>query len=143
MAAEADGSVLTPGMTFEVETVASPSTFTTINGVRDLSGAGNDRPLVKATDLADTVEKYHLGRKDGTQVTLDMRFINRDPGQEFLRDAHDSGDTVTIKVTFPNTSTRQFDALVMTWPENFPDNEHIMISVGLKITSDITRVDPT
>ncbi len=143
MPAQTDGTLLTPGTTLSIQTVASPSTFVVINGVQDISGVGHDRPTVKRTELQDTEERFHLGRKEGTQVTVPMYYIRHDAGQDECRDHHDSGDPATFKVTYPDSGTRTFTALVLSMPESTPDNEHVMVNMSLKITSDITFVVPT
>lgn len=143
MARQSDGSMLTPGTYLSIQTVDSPVTFTKVNGVQDVSGVGHDRPTVRRTELQDTVERYHLGRKDGTQVTVPIIWIHGDAGQSAMEDAYNSGDPATFKVTYPDGSTRVFDALVLTFPEAVPDNEHLMINATLKIATDITKVDAT
>jgi hypothetical protein len=147
MSAQTDGSVITAGTTVSVNTgtVAVP-VWTEVKGVRDIGGAGHDRPLIRATDLKDTVEKYALGRKDGTEITLTIREIFAvaalEPGQQELLDAYESGDPVSLKIAYPNTATREFDALVRSWPEAVNDGEFLIVEVGLKVVSDITRTEP-
>lgn len=143
MPAQTDGTILTPGTTLSIQTAASPETYALINGVQDISGVGHDRPTVRRTELQDTEERYHAGRKEGTQVTIPMYYVRHDLGQDTCRDHLDSSDPATFKVTYPDSGTRVFTAIVLSMPESTPDNEHVTVTMTLKITSDITFVVPT
>ena len=122
------------GVTVEVDGNA-------IGGLTDVS-----IPEVEVTDIDttthDTSGGYRTfvgGLKDGGTLTISGLYDIADAGQSFLRNpANQGGEAVEIIVTFSDSSTATFDAVVKGYGASNPLDENVTFSASFKISGAVT-----
>lgn len=112
-----------------------------IGGLTDVS-----IPEVEVTEIDITshdseggYKEYVGGLKDGGTVTLTGKYNIADTGQAYLADADNQGaDAVAVVVTFSDTSTCGFNAIVKGYGATNPLDDAVDFSASLKITGAVT-----
>lgn len=119
----------------------SPPAFTDLCFVTDITGVGEEKPLVETTAYCDDGRTYRNGLKDGAEVTVEGNFIENDVGIQTLKDAYDADALVDMRLTVKGSSPAayiQFSATVRAWTITAPIGERAVMQFTAKISGVVT-----
>lgn len=117
--------------------MASTPTFTDVANILDISGPDMTKNEIDVTahDSPDKFMEFLGGLRDGGSVTFD---INWDPAettqQPLLADFEDDDDPRDYMITYPDTSTTEFSAVVTGWSTSAPVDGKLTASVTMKVS---------
>ena len=103
-----------------------------IGGLTDVNLSGGDVPNFDMTTHDSTAKEFVPGLVDYGTLELSGKFNNADPGQDALRSG--VGTTVAFVVTYPNSATVSFSAIIGVMNESAPLEGSVDFSISCKIT---------
>ena len=113
----------------------------TIGGLTDVSIPESEVTDIDVTthDTSGGYKEYVGGLKDGGVVTLSGDYNISDTGQTYLRTAaNQGGDPVACVVTFSDTSTASFNAVVKGYGVTNPLDDVVGFTASLRISGAVT-----
>lgn len=132
-------AVATQNTTIAIGNGASPESFITIGEVKSIDGPGGGASVVDVTHLSSTRREKRKGIPDGGQVSITANRVFGNAGQVEMIDAEASAEPFNFKITYPNTETVTFSAMVMEFRESSAVDGVIELSMTLEVTGAITR----
>lgn len=130
------------GVTVNIGDGADPEVFTSLGGVTDVSGVGQNNPLVDVTDFDSTAREYIGGLADGTEPSLTVNTDLGDANQNLLLDDVENKRNRTFQIVASDgsqTLTLTFDAVVLGW-DFAPSFDNVnQYNLSVKISGAITR----
>lgn len=120
------------------------STWTTIAGVRDITGPSSSLNTVDASahDSTSGVKEFVAGMLDSGEISFELAFDPEETaGQADLLSEHDGRTQTTYRMVFntTNTETWEFDCFVTGFEAGNPLEGFITANVTLKITGAVDR----
>ena len=111
-----------------------------IGGLTDVSIPEVDVTFVDITTHdSSNYRDFVGGLKDGGTLTLTGAYNISDSGQSYLRTpANQGGAAVAVVVTFSDSSTCSFDAVVGGFGVSNPLDDKVEFTASLKISGDVT-----
>ena len=79
------------------------------------SPIGGTNPEVDVTNLDSTAKEYIAGLSDGNTMDFDVNWIAGDTEQELLRTAQAAGSTVSMVMTWPDTTVATFSLVMLSF----------------------------
>jgi hypothetical protein len=130
------------GDAFEFATVASPSTYTTLDGVESISISGDKVETSKTTTMASTngVDTFIAGTQDPGTVDVKGFFLPGDASQVALEAIRLAAQPVNFKVTYGSSNSCTFLGIVESMTPAFPLDKPATLDVKIKITGPKTYV---
>ena len=113
----------------------------TIGGLRSVTIPESDSTDIDVTTHSSTsgYKEYIGGLKDGGTVTLEGVYLPADTGQAALADpTSQGGDPVGVVVTFSDSSTASFNAVVKGYGVTNPLDDTVTFNASLKVSGPIT-----
>lgn len=129
----------TQNSTIAIGNGASPEVFTAIGEVKGIDGPGGGAAVIDVTHLGSSRREKRKGIPDGGQVTITANRVFGNAGQVAMIAAEASPDPYNFKITYPNTETVIFEALVMEFREGSQVDGVVELSMTLEVTGEITR----
>lgn len=117
------------------------SSYTNIEGLKEVPEIGADPEKVENTCLSDTVKKYEKGIGDAG----DMEFKFKYTGAiwKVLRDLEKTNKPVNFKITYPDGCAVAFAAEVSNKLGGGSVNDAIEITTAMALQSDLDWTDPS
>ncbi len=128
------------GDTFSFATVASPTTYTTLDGVQSIDFTGDKVMTEKTTTMstANGVDTFISATQDPGTVDVKCLFFPGDASQTALEAIRAAGAPVNMKATYGTAHTSSFSGIVESMSKNFPLDKPATLDVKIKITGPIT-----
>jgi hypothetical protein len=124
------------GDSFEFATVASPTTFTTLDGVQNVAISGDKVATEKTTTMATTngVDTFIAGTQDPGTCDVKGLFYPGDASQVALEAIRLAGQPVAMKVLYGSSNSCSFSGIVESLTPAFPLEKPATLDVKIKIT---------
>lgn len=135
-------AVPTQGFKLEIsDSDIDPLVFTEVKEIKNFSGFDGQASVIDVTHLGSTAKEKLKGLLDNGAFSIDVNHLPSDAGQKLMRVARaDSGTTAlkTFKMTLSDTSTVDFQAVVLSNPINGGVDGVVDGSFALEISGDLT-----
>jgi hypothetical protein len=127
---------------FEFASVASPSTFTTLNGVDSVAISGDKVTMAKTTTMASTngVDTFIAATQDPGSVDVKGLFYPGDTTQIALEAIRLAAVAVPMKITYGSSNSCSFSGIVESFTPSFPLEKAATFDLKIKITGVKTYV---
>lgn len=137
--AETEG-VVGLGAVLSVAEEDSPSDFTAVGEVKDISVAGKTVEFAEFThQQSDSgYREYKPTFKNSGDITFKCNWTD-DAGQKILYDAYEASDVLYFQLEYPNEKTHTFQAYVSNLGYTSPLNGPLEVNVTLRVTGPITE----
>lgn len=124
------------GATFEFASVASPTTYTTLTGVDDISFTGDKVQTEKTTDMATTdgVDTFISSTQDPGTCDVKGFFLPGDASQVALEAIRLAGKAVNMKATYGSSNSCSFSGIVESFTPTFPLEKPAKFDLKIKIS---------
>lgn len=124
------------GAQFEYATVASPTVFTALAGVTEVTFSGDKVATEKTTTMATTngVDTFMGSTQDPGSVDVKAFFIPGDTTQVGLETIRAAGVAVNFKVTYGTSNSCTFSGIVESITNTIPLEKPAIQSIKVKIT---------
>lgn len=122
----------------------SASSYTELEGLKEVPELGVDPEKVDNTILKDKVKHSELGIGDPGDLAFKFKYENDSAGCSYrkLRAAADTKEKVSFEETFPDGTKFHFDAQCSVKVGGGGVNAAIEFTLNLGLQSDIEVVDP-
>ena len=130
-------AILGLGLDLKMGNGSSPQTFTTLAQVYDVSGLGQENPLVKTTHYQSVAEEYIGGIADGKQFTATCNYLPNNATQLAAVAAVVAKTAKDFRVYLPspyNGSYYYFSALILGYTPTFPIGDRSIMEFTFKIS---------
>jgi len=126
------------GTTFQIADLATPTVFTTIAEVMDLTVPDSQVEQIDVTNFQSTNNRREFisGLVDGGQVDFTLNWVPSSATDVALRNAR--GVTKVVKLTFPNGATITFNANLQSYKPTAPTDKQMTADVSFKVSGDVT-----
>jgi len=124
-----------------VDVGASTPNFVVAAGQRDVTFDESNNIIDISSKDTGRIEEVLVGRLS-QNVTLDMLFINGDPGYTALRDASRNGTEISIRRRFQGADIEEVTAFVETRSESFPDQDAGLVSLSFRLSGAWATITP-
>ena len=124
------------GDSFEFASVASPTTFTTLDGVQNVAISGDKVATEKTTTMATTngVDTFISSTQDPGTCDVKGLFYPGDASQVALEAIRLAGQPVAMKVLYGSSNSCAFTGIVESLTPAFPLEKPATLDVKIKIT---------
>lgn len=121
------------------------STYTVLDGLKEVPELGVDPEKVDNTTLGDDVKIYEFGIGDAGDLAYKFRWDNSTESVSYrtLRTLADTNKKASFEQTFPDGTKFQFDALCSLKIGGGGVNAAIEFTLNLALQGKIEIVDPT
>lgn len=133
------------GTLLKINSVASPTAYTTVPGVGDFNVPLGERDDIDVTshDSPDTTEESVPGIARLASFSAPMCWDSTNTEQKRIEDAHKDNLVVGLDITFVDGSTAKGDAFVKNIEFQNPVNGKFDANVSFKWSARPTRTYPT
>lgn len=123
------------GTTFGIES-ATPGTYTALGEVVNVTAPGLTRETVDATHMGSTgrIREHIGGMRDSSEATVELNYIAGGATWDLLKAAYDLDTPVNYKVTFPNSETVIFPALITELSPATPMADKMVLTAKFKVS---------
>lgn len=120
-------------------------TWVEIDLLMEVPDIGGTPDQVEVTTLKDGVRKYIPGVKDLGDLEFQFLYDNSSPTSNWrvLKGFQDSGEVKTFRVTYPDGTAHQFDAIVNVRMDAAAVNAALTFTATFFLQSEITVTDPS
>lgn len=134
----ANNAVKSQGTKLEIKTTGT--TYVEVKGFKDFSGlGGGSAAVIDTTDLGSTAKEKAMGLPDEGQVSVNMVFLPKDPGQLAMRQARGTQAATGFRITLSDTTKYEFNAFVLTFERNGGVDDVINAAATLEITGAVAE----
>lgn len=130
--------VNTLGLVYTSGGIATPTTYTKINGFLSFDGIDGAASEIDTTDLSSVAKEFILGLVDNGKFGFEIKRLATDNGQLALAAARASGAVTSLKLTLPDTNVATFNVLVKTIPVSGAVDAVLKGKVDTRITGAVT-----
>lgn len=136
--------MLANGATLEYQKKGA-TTFTKLEGLKEIPEMGVDPEKVENTTLEDEVKQYEMGIGDAGDMTYKFKYDNTTESSPYrlMRAVEATGETVTFKETLKDGTTTQFDGQVSVKRTGGGVNGVIEFNLNIALQSKLEITDPT
>ncbi len=124
--------------TFEFATVASPSTFTSLNGVDSFAASGDKVETNKTTVMGGSggtgVDTFISGTQDPGSFDVKCFFLPGDATQVALEAIRLAGQAVPMKATYGTSNSIAFSGIVESMTPSFPLDKPARLDIKIKVS---------
>jgi predicted secreted protein len=137
----ANNAVKTQGTKLEINTTGT--TYVQVKGLKDFSGlGGGSAAVIDTTDLDSTAREKQMGLQDEGQISINLLYISKDPGQLALRAARGTGSKLKIRITLSDTTTFACEVFVLSFEKSGSSDDIITASSSLEVTGAVVETVP-
>lgn len=134
----AANTVKTKGTKLEIKTIGT--TYVQVKGMTNFSGLGaGSAAVIDVTDFDSTAKEKEMGLPDEGQVSVDMKFIAKDAGQQAMRAARGTQAKTGFRITFSDGTKYEYDAFVLTFEKSAELDGVVEATATLEITGGVTE----
>jgi len=131
------------GTLLQLGTVASPQTFAAVANVTGITGPDGQKPDIDVTNLSDVARRFLTGLPDFGSVSLELNYSPDETTHDTLYALFLSGALRQWRILFSNATTYlEFNATVQTFPFQFAIDDVVKITVGLRVSGQVTLINP-
>lgn len=136
--------MLANGATLEYKK-SGASTYTKLNGLKEIPEMGVDPEKVENTTLEDPLKQYEMGIGDAGDITYKFKYDNTtaDSPYRIMRTLEESGEVASFKETLKDGTTTEFDGQVSVKRTGGGVNGVIEFNLNIALQSKLTIIDPT
>lgn len=134
-------AVLGSGVLVQRGNGASPEVFTTIPEVTTIPPVGETSEQVEVTHLNSTAKEYIAGLPDGSTLALAMNFVEDNVTQEALLTDYANKTQRHFRIVFVGGTNFRFTGVVLGWEVAGGPNTAIIMTVTIKISGSVTRLN--
>lgn len=122
----------------------SSSTFTTLEGLKEIPEIGSDPEKVENTCLADTQKVYEMGIGDPGDITYKFKYDNSTATSPYrvLRKFESSKEVLAFKETLKDGTTTEFDGQISLKRTGGGVNGVIEFDLNIAVCSEMKITDP-
>jgi hypothetical protein len=130
------------GDIFEYATVASPSTYTPLNGVQSIARSGDKVAIEKTTTMATTngVDTFISSTQDPGTFDIKGLFYPGDTTQVGLEAIRLAAVPVNFKATYGSSNSASFLGIVESFTPSWPLEKPATFDLKVKISGPVTYV---
>ena len=133
----ASNAVKTKSTKLEIEVA---NAYVQVKGLTNFSGLGSgSAAVIDTTDFDSTAKEKEMGLLDEGQVSLDFKYLPKDPGQLALKAARESQAKSAIRITLSDGTKFEFDAFVLTFDKSGELDSVVEASATLEVTGGVTE----
>jgi len=130
--------ISTAGTKLEINTTAT--TYVQVKGFKDFSGlGGGSAAVIDTTDFDSTAKEKSMGLPDEGQVSINMTFLPKDPGQTLVRAARGTRAATKFRLTLSDGTKYDFTAFVLTFERTGSQDDVVQASANLEVTGAVTE----
>jgi hypothetical protein len=118
---------------------SSPTVFTAIPEVRDLTFGDGAAAVIDVTDLSSTAKEKRMGLQDWGQATFTIMWLSGNSTHMELRTAKGDRQARDFKVTLSNNKVYYFTGFVLSNPLSMSVDAVVESNITIAITGDITE----
>jgi len=111
------------------------SSFTELEYLMEVPEFGGTPEKIDITTLSDKVKKYIPGTKDYGDLVF--KFLYDNANYSFLKDRSDSENPTTFRLTYPDGTSHEFDAVPSVKIDSGTVNGALTFSATMMLQSDI------
>lgn len=132
----ANQAVKTQGTVLAIEEPPGSTTYVDIGDVKSVGASGGQAPEIDVTNLGSTAKEFILGLADNGTIPLGLNWagVGNDAGQTHLLSRYNDSTATSFRVTFSNSDTMTFSALVQTFDVSVEPDAAVDLAVGLRVT---------
>jgi hypothetical protein len=121
---------------FSFATLASPSTFTVLDGVDSIAFSGDKVNMEKNTTMASTdgVDTFNASTQDPGSVDVKAFFYPGNTSQVALEAIRLSGAAIAMKVSYGSSNTCTFTGIVESFTPSYPLDKNARLDIKIKIS---------
>ena len=137
--------MLANGATLEYKTTSgNPSSYTKLEGLKEIPEIGSDPEKVDNTDLEASQKVYEMGIGDPGDITYKFKYENTETDSPYriLRAYEASGETLSFKETLKDGTTTEFDGQISLKRTGGGVNGVIEFTLNIAVCSEIKITDP-
>ena len=134
--------MLANGATLEYKE-SGASTYTKLNGLKEIPEMGVDPEKVENTTLEDPLKQYEMGIGDAGDITYKFKYDNTtaDSPYRLMRALEESGKVASFKETLKDGTTTEFDGQVSVKRTGGGVNGVIEFNLNIALQSKLTITD--
>ncbi len=128
---------------FQLGNGASPEVFSDMCSVVDVSGIGEESPLIDTTSLCDQARTYRRGLPDGLESPLQVNFIQGDTQIQTFYNAYKNKTTLNLRMMIADSSPDEYvelSVIVRGWSFGAPVGEKSTMTFTMKATGDVNWI---
>lgn len=134
--------ILSKGTTLSYKASSAATDFTIIGNVQEIPELGGKIDKVDVTCLDDSCKRNIAGLKDLGDLQFKFLYDNSSATSPYRVLKGLAGTITTFKVTYPDTTSHQFDASVSVSMDGAKAGEALKFTATFILNSDITITDP-
>jgi hypothetical protein len=123
------------GATLAISVGTSPTSFTTIANVIDISGPGGSASVIDITNLASVAREKRMGLPDEGQVTFNVQLDPDNATHQAVRDARKNRTECQFRVTLTDSTptTLTFNGFVLNFSVSLAVDDVVKASITIEV----------
>jgi hypothetical protein len=123
------------GATLAISVGTSPTSFTTIANVIDISGPGGSASVIDITNLASVAREKRMGLPDEGQVTFNVQLDPDNATHQAVRDARKNRTECQFRVTLTDSTptTLIFNGFVLNFSVSLAVDDVVKASITIEV----------
>jgi hypothetical protein len=123
------------GATLAISVGTSPTSFTTIANVIDISGPGGSASVIDITNLASVAREKRMGLPDEGQVTFNVQLDPDNATHQAVRDARKNRTECQFRITLTDSTptTLIFNGFVLNFSVSLAVDDVVKASITIEV----------
>jgi hypothetical protein len=123
------------GATLAISVGTSPTSFTTIANVIDVSGPGGSASVIDITNLASVAREKRMGLPDEGQVTFNVQLDPDNATHQAVRDARKNRTECQFRITLTDSTptTLIFNGFVLNFSVSLAVDDVVKASITIEV----------
>jgi hypothetical protein len=123
------------GATLAISVGTSPTSFTTIANVIDVSGPGGSASVIDITNLASVAREKRMGLPDEGQVTFNVQLDPDNATHQAVRDARKNRTECQFRLTLTDSTptTLTFNGFVLNFSVSLAVDDVVKASITIEV----------
>jgi hypothetical protein len=123
------------GATLAISVGTSPTSFTTIANVIDISGPGGSASVIDITNLASVAREKRMGLPDEGQVTFNVQLDPDNATHQAVRDARKNRTECQFRVTLTDSTptTLTFNGFVLNFSVSLAVDDVVKAAITIEV----------
>jgi hypothetical protein len=123
------------GATLAISVGTSPTSFTTIANVIDVSGPGGSASVIDITNLASVAREKRMGLPDEGQVTFNVQLDPDNATHQAVRDARKNRTECQFRITLTDSTptTLIFNGFVLNFSVSLAVDDVVKAAITIEV----------
>jgi hypothetical protein len=123
------------GATLAISVGTSPTSFTTIANVIDVSGPGGSASVIDITNLASVAREKRMGLPDEGQVTFNVQLDPDNATHQAVRDARKNRTECQFRLTLTDSTptTLTFNGFVLNFSVSLAVDDVVKAAITIEV----------